>query len=43
VIAGLSFGAWLLILISVGAGLAIEIAFLRAHRGERPGHDEPPA
>ncbi|MEX2273695.1 MAG: hypothetical protein WD690_19670, partial [Vicinamibacterales bacterium] len=33
-IAGLSLASWALIVISFGAGLAIEIAFLRAHRDE---------
>lgn len=38
-IAGLPLSSWLLIVASVGAGLAIEIAFYRAHR--RPvAHDE---
>lgn len=34
-IAGLPWQAWLLLLISVGLGLAIEITFFRAHRKER--------
>jgi hypothetical protein len=34
-LAGLSLAAWALILASVGTGLAIEIAFLRAHRPRR--------
>jgi hypothetical protein len=39
-LAGLSVASWTLILMSVGAGLAIEIAFFRAHRGRPPseGH-----
>jgi hypothetical protein len=33
---GLSLASWALILVAVGAGPAIEIAFLRAHaRGSR--------
>jgi hypothetical protein len=31
-IAGLPAASWVLIFVAVGAGLAIEIAFLRAHR-----------
>ena len=38
-IAGLPLSSWLLIVASVGAGLAIEIAFYRAHR-RRVVHDE---
>lgn len=38
-LAGLSLASWALILVSVGAGLAIEIAFLRAHR-DRPRGEE---
>jgi hypothetical protein len=37
-IAGLSLATWALILLAVGAGLALELVFLRAHRDERtPG------
>jgi hypothetical protein len=32
VIAGLPAASWLLIVVAVGAGLAIELMFLRAHR-----------
>jgi hypothetical protein len=35
-LAGLSVASWALILVAIGAGLAIEIAFLRAHRGRPP-------
>ncbi|CAN5679788.1 hypothetical protein BH23GEM10_BH23GEM10_15030 [soil metagenome] len=31
-IAGLPVESWLLMIVAVGAGLVIEIAFLRAHR-----------
>ncbi|HEX6324198.1 MAG TPA: hypothetical protein VFZ36_10775 [Vicinamibacterales bacterium] len=41
-IAGLPAASWLLILVSVGAGLAIEIAFLRAQRRRAPREDSPP-
>jgi len=37
-IAGLSLASWALILVAVGAGLAIEIAFLCAH-GRASGVD----
>jgi hypothetical protein len=40
-LAGLSLASWTLILLAVGAGLAIELVFLRAHRGERPSGDRP--
>ena len=32
VLAGLPLSSWLLIVASVGAGFAVEIAFYRAHR-----------
>ena len=31
-IAGLPVGAWLLLAVAVGAGLALEVAFYRTHR-----------
>ena len=34
-IAGLPLESWLLIAVSVGAGLVIELAFFRAHRRGR--------
>lgn len=34
-IAGLPWESWLLLLLSVGLGLGIEILFFRAHRSER--------
>jgi hypothetical protein len=42
VIAGLSLASWALILVAVGAGLAIEIVFLRAHRDHGSGEDRRP-
>ena len=38
-LAGLPLSSWLLIVASVGAGLAIELAFYRAHR-RSIAHDE---
>jgi hypothetical protein len=40
-IAGLSLAAWALVVLSVGAGLAIEFAFLRAHRDHDAGKRRP--
>jgi hypothetical protein len=40
-IAGLPAASWVLIVVAVGAGLAIEIAFLRAQRRRRPREDRP--
>jgi hypothetical protein len=40
-IAGLSLAAWALVVLSVGAGLAIEFAFLRAHRDQDAGKRRP--
>jgi hypothetical protein len=40
VIAGLSIPSWLLILAAVGAGLAIELFFLRAQRRRAPRDGE---
>ncbi|HUH13300.1 MAG TPA: hypothetical protein VMK65_09325 [Longimicrobiales bacterium] len=39
-IAGLPLASWALILVAVGAGLAIELAFFRAHRGGEAGPRE---
>jgi hypothetical protein len=41
-LAGLSLASWALILVAVGAGLAIEIAFLRAHGREATRKDQAP-
>lgn len=32
---GLPLDAWVLLLVAVGLGLGLELAFLRARRGER--------
>jgi hypothetical protein len=41
-IAGLPLATWLLMIAATGAGLAIELAFFRAHRRDRhPNADEP--
>jgi hypothetical protein len=42
-IAGLPLATWLLMIAATGAGLAIELAFFRAHRRDRRQHDEEPA
>lgn len=41
-IAGLSVAAWLLIAASIGAGLAIEIAFYLAHRVDAADDEQAP-
>lgn len=38
-IAGLPVESWLLMIVAVGAGLVIEVAFLRAHRNDDDGRD----
>jgi hypothetical protein len=40
-IAGLSLASWALIVVAIGAGLAIEVAFLRAHHDPAPARDRP--
>jgi hypothetical protein len=42
-VAGLPLATWLLMLVAVGAGLAIELTFFRAHRRDRRGDDDGPA
>lgn len=39
-IAGLPLGSWILLLASVGIGLGLELAFLRAQRGRGGKADE---
>jgi len=34
-ILGLPFDSWILLILAVGLGLGVEIAFLRAHRRDR--------
>jgi hypothetical protein len=40
-LAGLSLASWALILVAIGAGLAIELVFLRAHGGGRSSGGRP--
>jgi hypothetical protein len=40
VVAGLPLDSWILIVVSVGIGVGLELAFLRARRGDAKTRDE---